>query len=267
MEKPLSPDEYRIWWNRNYEPKIDGVREKQYKDASILVKYRFENSAAWNKLIQELHNYESEYRRSHDGYELLMKDPEDIRWSISIKEWGDFVSKVWRKNVVENEQWDSGPDESWITPLNWFEKTSDIVRGTIVVKYFDGVGFLLDRMCTLFREYGCDCEPDWKAREEGYYAAHLNVIGEYELLFGLETQKKRISVEIQITTQIKDVIRELTHKYYERRRMKLSAPDEKWQWNYKSAEFAPNYIGHILHYIEGTIMEIRDREEGNGKKR
>ena len=69
------------------------------------------------------------------------------------------------------------------------------------------------------------------------------------------------------TMQIKDVIKELTYKYYEKRRMRLSPSDEKWQWNYKSEEFAPNYIGHILHYVEGAIMEIRDKEEINGKKR
>jgi hypothetical protein len=28
---------------------------------------------------------------------------------------------------------------------------------------------------------------------------------------------------------------------------------------YKSDEFAINYLGHILHYLEGTIVEIRDK--------
>ena len=182
MDKPSSPEEYKKWWNRCFEPKIDRASEKQYGTASVFVKYHFENSDAWGKLIHELHNYESEYRRSHDGYDLLMKRPEENR--LDIKEWDDFISKVWRRNVVERSKWDSEPDEGWITPLNWFERINDIVRTTIVVKYFDGVRFLLDRMDTLFSEYDCDCEPDWKAKEEGYYAAHLNVFREYELLFG-----------------------------------------------------------------------------------
>jgi ppGpp synthetase/RelA/SpoT-type nucleotidyltranferase len=140
------------------------------------------------------------------------------------------------------------------------------VRTRIVVKYFDGVEFLLDKMCNHFRDYSCRCEPDWEAREEGYYAAHLNVAHDYELPVGLETQKKIICVEIQITTQMKDVITSLTHEYYERKRERLEPPDIKWQWDYKSDEFLPNYIGHILHYIEGAVMQIRNREQLNGKR-
>jgi ppGpp synthetase/RelA/SpoT-type nucleotidyltranferase len=265
MQRPSSADEYISWWNKNYDPKIDQLCKKQYEDARILVKYEFENSAAWRKLIEELYNYESEYRRSHYGYDLLMKTPNDIKFDL--KEWNNFISKTWRKNVVEREVWDEKLDENWITPLNWFEKITDIVRTRIVVKYFDGTAFLLDKICNLFREYGYDCVPDWQARFEGYYAAHLNIFTEYELLFGMETQKKKIGVEIQITTQIKDVINILTHKFYERRRANLFTPGSKWQWNYKSGEFAPNYMGHILHYVEGTIMDIRDKEEGNGRKK
>ena len=36
-----------------------------------------------------------------------------------------------------------------------------------------------------------------------------------------------------------------------------------WQWNYKSDEFAANYLGHILHYVEGMIIEIRDKKRGD----
>lgn len=264
MERPSNADEYVKWWNKNHSPKIDELCIKQYEDARVLIRHKFENSDGWRKLIEELYNYESEYRNNHYGYDLLMKTPNDIKFDP--KEWSNFISKVWRKNVVERKVWDGKPDESWITPLNWFEKITDIVRTTIIVKYFDGIAFLLDKMCNLFREYGYDCEPDWEARIEGYYAAHLNVFGEYELLFGIETQKKKIGVEIQVTTQIKDVIRELTHKFYEKRRTRLYTSDDKWQWDYKSSEFAPNYIGHILHYVEGTIMDIRDKEESDGSK-
>lgn len=263
MEKPSSPEDYIKWWNRRFDTKIDRVAAKQYQDACILVKYYFEKSTEWREIINELGNLEAEYRQSR-GYDLLMKRPEDTK--LCMKEWSNFISKVWRKNVVENKNWHREPDTGWITPQNWFENISDIVRTTIVVKYFDGVRFLLDNLCTLLRGHDCEYKPDWEAREEGYYAAHLNVIRDYELLFGLETQTRRISVEIQITTQMKDVIRELTHKYYEKKRMRLTVPDEKWQWNYRSGEFAPNYIGHIVHYIEGAVMEIRDREQVNGRK-
>jgi ppGpp synthetase/RelA/SpoT-type nucleotidyltranferase len=271
MEKPKNPREYIIWWNENFDTKIDLAVRKLYDDISTLVKYKFEHSDEYKELIHQLHNHDAEYRHSF-GYDLLMKGPEEIE--LDIKNWERFRSKVWRKNVVHNINWNKEnwnnegcqPNGGWITPDNWFEKIHDIVRTRIVVKYFDGVEFLLDKMCNHFRDYSCRCEPDWEAREEGYYAAHLNVTRDYELPVGLEIQKKRISVEIQVTTQMKDVITSLTHEYYERKRERLEPPDIKWQWDYKSDEFLPNYIGHILHYIEGAVMQIRNREQLNGKR-
>ena len=65
---------------------------------------------------------------------------------------------------------------------------------------------------------------------------------------------------------MKDVISTLTHKYYERKRETLELPDTKWQWDYNSEEFSPNYLGHMLHYIEGAVMQIRDREQTNDKE-
>jgi hypothetical protein len=271
MEKPKNPREYIRWWNENFDTKIDLSVKKLYDNVSTLVKYEFENSDGYKKLIHQLRNYDAEYKRIW-SYDLLMKKPEEIK--LVPKEWMPFISKVWRKNVVQNSNWNIGnwdkeksqPNKGWITPDNWFEKIHDIARTRIVVKYFDGVELLLDKMHHHFEDCGCQCEPDWEAREEGYYAAHLNVTRDYELPVGLATQKKRICVEIQITTQMKDVITSLTHKYYERKRESLEPPDKKWQWDYESDEFSPNYIGHILHYIEGAVMQIRDREQANGKR-
>jgi len=271
MEKPENTREYILWWNKNFDTKINLAVRRQYDDTSTLVKYKFEHSDEYNELIHQLHNYEAEYRHRY-GYDLLMKKPEEIE--LKIKNWQEFMSKVWRKNVVHNIKWkyenwnmeDCQPKGGWITPANWFEKIHDIVRTRIVVKYFDGVELLLDKMHHHFEACGCQCEPDWEAREEGYYAAHLNVTQDYELPVGLAIQEKRICVEIQITTQMKDVITSLTHKYYERKRESLEPPDKKWQWDYDSDEFSPNYIGHVLHYIEGTVMQIRDKERANGKR-
>lgn len=266
MKKPSNPSEYVEWWNNQFQPKIDYLSRKQYEAACVLVRYKFERSSEWGSLISELPEYQASYKQTC-GYDLLMGNPQDIR--LYEKSWNSFLLKVWRKNVVENDNWDKNnnePDSGWITPLNWLEKIKDTVRTTIIVKYLDGVGFLLENMSSEFKKAGCECEADWQARDEGYYAAHLNVIKEYEIPFGLDVQKQKIGVEIQINTQIADVIKELTHKYYEQRRVRMQEPNQKWQWDYHSEEFAPNYVGHILHYVDGVVMEIRDRRQLNGGK-
>jgi ppGpp synthetase/RelA/SpoT-type nucleotidyltranferase len=265
MDKP-DRKHYIEWWNEHFDEQIGLANRKLYNTFSSLVKYKFDHSNEFMSFIQKLHDYDSEYKLKY-GYDLLMRKPEDVE--LKEKPWENFISKVWRKNVVLNDNWQDGtwepddfkPDIGWITPTNWYERIHDIVRTRVVVKYFDGVKILLDKMCEHFSKSGCQIDPDWEAREEGYYAAHLNVMRDYEIPIELTTKKINVSVEIQVTTQIKDVISDLTHKYYERRRELLLKPDTKWQWDYNSDEFSPNYIGHILHYIEGEIMQIRDREK------
>jgi len=67
-------------------------------------------------------------------------------------------------------------------------------------------------------------------------------------------------LEIQVTTQIKDVIKGLLHKYYEVSRTTSRVPSiEEMSWNYRNEEFIATYLGHILHYVEGMIIEVRDR--------
>lgn len=64
-----------------------------------------------------------------------------------------------------------------------------------------------------------------------------------------------IGIEIQVTTQAKEVLRKLLHVGYESSR--LGDVQSDWQWAYDSRAFAANYLGHVLHYVEGRIMNIR----------
>ncbi len=65
-----------------------------------------------------------------------------------------------------------------------------------------------------------------------------------------------------MTTQLQEVIRRLLHTYYEDKRQSKKE-QTKWQWNYNSDEFSANYLGHILHYVEGMIMEVREKQRGD----
>lgn len=69
-----------------------------------------------------------------------------------------------------------------------------------------------------------------------------------------------VRLEIQVTTQIKEVIKNLLHTYCESRRTTGVRPRlSDIAWNYREEEFAATYLGHILHYVEGMIIEVRDR--------
>ena len=129
-------------------------------------------------------------------------------------------------------------------------------------KYLDGVEFTLEKLKS-FLEQNCNkkCKIDLEAREEGYYAAHINFKHMFEVIsIDFDTEFVEMSIEIQITTQLQELIKRFLHRYYEKRRLRKKTNEKtKWQWNYRSNEFATNYMGHILHYIEGMIMDIRER--------
>ena len=146
---------------------------------------------------------------------------------------------------------------------NWFSRINDTVRTCFVVKYLDGVNFLASQFADRAKAAEYKSRVDYEAKEEGYYAAHFYVSFPCEVpREDWDTKDETISVEIQITTQLQEVIRHLLHKYYEQRRAQRPIPHVKWQWDYRSDEFAANYIGHILHYLEGMIVDVRDKRIG-----
>lgn len=100
-----------------------------------------------------------------------------------------------------------------------------------------------------------------EAREEGYYAAHLGVKQELTLIDERYTPTSHlVNVEIQITTELQSLIKDLLHRYYEANRIKHNVQNSKWQWDYLCDEFNSNYLGHIVHYVEGKIVELRDKQ-------
>lgn len=106
------------------------------------------------------------------------------------------------------------------------------------------------------------------ARETGYYAAHASIGIDCEVSAEkFDTVIIRFQLEIQVNTQLAEVIKALLHGPYERRRLmdvKTSAT-KPWQWDYESNEFAVNFLGHSLHHIDGMIMDVRRRLDNSGE--
>jgi hypothetical protein len=169
--------------------------------------------------------------------------------------------ETYRKNVLENGKFPEAPADGWCLPPGWYSQIHDIVRTTIVVKYIDGVPLVLKRLGDIASATGLASSGNLETREDGYYGAHFNCHKECEIpTMDWSKETRLIDLEIQVTTQIKDVIKQLLHTYYEAHRMTgLPARLSDIAWNYREEEFVATYLGHILHYVEGMIIEVRDR--------
>lgn len=257
-EKPQNEQDFRVWLEKELGYKVDSKYEYYYETITKKLKSDFEASSFWQKLISELDEINYKYLKK-TGVHLLI--PTDIP-QICIKPLNSLLIKAYRKNILNNSDYPNPPKSGWLTPENWFEMINDILRTTITVKYLDGASFILDEIKNIAEQNASDFSSSFEAREEGYYAAHSGVKLEFNIPSQtFEPVKKIMNVEIQITTQIQGVIKSLLHKHYEEKRKCESPKDYKWQWDHKSAEFIPNYLGHIIHYVEGMIIDIRDKQK------
>jgi hypothetical protein len=181
-----------------------------------------------------------------------------------MKSWTSFFEKSYRRNIRDNEQWPLPPDRGWVLPESWFNRIGDVVRTLVVVRYLDGMDEVAGAMSQLAQDTGLSASVGRVAKVEGYYATHADIAFSTRVPVGLDVAVVPTSVEIQITTELQANIRDLAHGHYERRRMAEESDPKTWQWDYRGAEFSSNYLGHVLHYLEGMIMQLR---EGTDEKR
>jgi ppGpp synthetase/RelA/SpoT-type nucleotidyltranferase len=257
--KPTDIRQYEKWLKDTLHIEMGPRVRNRYFAVANQVKADLEQSTLWSNLLNKLKATDEQYLINTTYRLLVLQEPSGL--NILVKPYESVMLKSFRKNVLENPLWPNPPTDGWLTPDNWLSRIKDIVRTLIVVKYLDGVKTVSDSIREYCTENSAACDVSLEAREEGYYAAHLN-IWQHFLVPGKswDLEDLQMSVEVQVTTQVQEVIRRLTHRYYEDLRKRPREPTSKWQWDYKSEEFLANYLGHILHYVEGMIMDIRDRQ-------
>jgi hypothetical protein len=267
-DKPKSLQEYTAWLRNQHGVDTSGMKD-HYEVVADRLEQQVKDSVFWNELTTKLKDFDEEYRLSHEGYDLISSyEPPDLL----TKPFKSLLEKTYRINVVHNRYWPAVPNwrdkRRWILPDNWFSMVNDIVRARFVVQYFDGVKFLMEKFDAKFKQHTHDSHIAFESRDEGYYAGHFYMTQNLSIFtMRWETQVVPVDIELQVTTRMQDVIGQMIHEDYEERRLRPGRPSRDWRWNYQSPEFATNYLGHILHYLDGVIVETRDKrkEQGNGR--
>lgn len=260
-ERPTDRLSYERWLKDEHAVEVGDRLRTRHEAVVAKVHTDFLASEFWERIATGIADLDGEYRLGANNLPLFLTPtaPE-----VKVKSFDSFLLKTYRRNVLDNELWPGPPEGGWLVPDTWLSQVSDLVRTAFVVKYLDGVRFLADRLGTLCTELGLRHELSFEARAEGHYAAHLKVIDTFQVPDEKwDTKRVEMAIEIQIHTQLQEVIQRMLHAYYEARRVLPQRERAGWQWEYESDEFVANYLGHILHYVEGMIMEVRSRQEGN----
>ena len=257
-QKPVNVEQYKVWIKENFAIDLSNKYNNYYDSVTNKLLHEFRNDLFWKEFLNLFTKIDQNYFLKKNYKLYSTSDLPDLK----IKPYDSFILKTYRKNILENIKFPLEPEGGWYLPINWYSRINDIVRTFISVKYLDGVEYLSEKLKEICQQNELKCKIDYEAKEEGYYAAHFYLEVQVEIpKENWDTIKIPFTVEIQITTQLQEVIKSLLHKYYEYNRKKISSDSKKWQWDYKSEEFSTNYLGHILHYVEGMIMEIREKQK------
>lgn len=251
---------YNKWLEEQFDVNI--VQEKnRYDVISKSIQLQVLKSRFWKRLLRTLQEWHHEYHtiQHYPLFNEPIPDPIIVR-----KRWKNFFTKTFRENreKLDNNPILSGnPNIDLITPANWFKEINDIVRTRMIVKYIDGVGFLIDKIKELCLIYNIKYKVEMKSTQEGYYAGHIYLFREYRVPdMGFNHSRINVPIEIQVSTLLQDIIYKLLHTYYEENRLLDNKIRYDWQWKFTAKEFSTNYLGHILHYLEGQIYNVRNKQ-------
>ena len=193
---------------------------------------------------------------------------------LCVKSFRSVVDKSFRMNILWNKAFPKAPKRGWVNLQNIYAMLNDLVRGSLVCRFIDGpervarcISDYAGRLDLVSRSYS-------QEREDGYYAFHVYVTFPVRV-FDVDWNEADVSVEveIQISTQLQEVLRSLTHHLYESQRLQVADTSGKWKWEFTSSRFKIGYLSHALHLLESVIVESRDQllnfersKAGNGDK-
>lgn len=260
VKKPDSLDEYYAWAENEIAcPFRDPKVERLFDTNLISVFQTVTKHPFFIGFSNKAKEWEA-YYESKTKSELFMgkNSPELI-----VKPYTSVVEKTFRQNILWNKAYPSEPKNGWYTFQNVYSRLNDLVRGTLVCRFLDGPSFIADQIQNYANEHGLKCRKYSQEREDGYYAFHVYVSFPVTVVdSGWNEENILVEVEIQVTTQLQEVLRVLTHKFYESQRLEMSDDKGKWKWDFASNRFKVGYLSHTLHLLESIILESRENVLG-----
>lgn len=256
QERPLF-ENYPSWLLENHQVDLSNSDlKKRYEMCSLAILSELDRHAFVTGAEKQLQEIAKEYI-GITGTALLLGEP---GIQLVRKPYESVVNKSYRENIAWNKRWPNPPDGGWAFPSEWPTRFDDIIRTTIVCRYVDGCSFISARLKDFATAHGLETFQRSLQNDEGYYAYHLYVRVPIDWL---GEKGASATLEIQVTTQVQDLLRSLSHSVYEDRRIKLKLDRNGWKWDFESSEFMSGYVGHTLHFLEGILVRMRDGLESH----
>lgn len=256
MDRPSDLVAYHDWCRRelgcNFE---DPAVRNAYEMTVAAASDNIAGSHLWTSLPSVMEEVARDYRQTYSCDLLSMATPNPV---LVKKPFESAVNKSFRLNVLWNRNFPLEPSGGFVTPDTWFSQLDDVIRTTIVCRYIDGPSRLIAALTKRATQLGLAVTDRSVSRDEGYYGHHFytrhpTLVARHNSV----AEDGSVSLEIQVTTQMQDLLRALTHRFYEEDRLR-SKPDSSWKWDFQSRKFTARYLAHTLHLVEALVVKVRD---------
>lgn len=265
MKKPESLEEYVVWAESEITCQFDDPKTQKLYETNLITVY---NTVTQHPFFVGFLNKAKEWEAYYEGKtksNLFMGNGDP---NLQIKPYSSVVEKTYRQNVLWNKAYPKPPKLGWHTSQNVYSRLNDLVRGTLVCRFIDGPAFIARVIQEYAEEHKLICRQYSQEREDGYYAFHVYVLFPVTIIDSAWNEEQvMVEVEIQVTTQLQEVLRTLTHQFYKTQRLVVSRDRGKWKWDFASARFKVGYLSHALHLLESIILECRENVLGGGLDR
>jgi Region found in RelA / SpoT proteins len=164
-----------------------------------------------SRIVQTLRESVDKYP---GGAELLffLDPPNEL--SLKKKPFESVLDKLYRKNVIYNRKY----PHILCSAVDLYDSIDDLLRTRIVCRYMDGPRFICEKLDAICKEMGVISRYKEVSTDAGYYAWHFYCKFAVQLFISGNIVEKPLWLEIQVATQLSDVITNITHDLYKERR-------------------------------------------------
>lgn len=260
MKRPENLDEYLIWAEKEISCQFNDPKIQRLYDTNLITIF---NTVSQHPFFIGFSNKAEEWEGYYEGKTNSSLFMDNNNPSLRKKPYSSAVEKTYRHNILWNRAYPNPPHNGWYTFQNIYSRLNDLVRGTLVCRFLDGPSFIASEIQRYAEEHNLKCRKYSQERDDGYYAFHVYVSFPATIIDSSWNEENiHAEVEIQVTTQLQEVLRTLTHKFYESQRLLVSNDKGKWKWDFSSSRFKVGYLSHTLHLLESIILESREKVLG-----
>ena len=253
---PKTLEQYCVWAVNTLHTDFNEGKSKRIYEVNINNYFNTISRHDFFKALQpEFEKWDEEYYKLTNTHLLMdLYAPPLLQ-----KPYLSAVDKSFRENVLLNKNFPEQPKRGWVSADNLHTYFNDVIRCSIVCKFIDGPEFITERLRTYAETLNLKYRQYTQERDEGYYAYHFYVTFPIKLVNkDWHETDSNVGIEIQVTTQLQEVLRSMTHNFYAQSRLEPDANSSKWRWQFTTNRFRVGYLSHALHLLESIILEARE---------